>query len=110
MSDPKPLPRAQPVPSALIEQWIDMPGDGPLGAALTKDDLDNLYIAINSLTKAVYETQKSLSYLSNNNLDFADDAIHKAQFNTVQSTNALTRFLEGIITQHLAMSKARHET
>lgn len=100
MSDRKPLPRVQPVSSALLEHWLAEPTDRPVDGTLTKEELDNLYFAINNLTKAVHETQQSLIHLSNNKLDLANDAMHGAQFNTVQSTNALTRFFEGILTKH----------
>lgn len=109
MSDPKPLPRLQQLSPTLIDQWIQTPGGTELTAPITKDDLDNLYFAINELTKATHETQQSLIHLSNNQLNSANEAMHKAQFSTAESANTLNRFFEGIVTKHLLNSRLNSE-
>lgn len=105
MSEKKQFPRAHPIPQSVIEKWVRVPSNETVHVQITRQDIDNLFFAINNLVDAVYSTQQSLILLSNNENHSANEEMHRAQFKTIEATNSLNNFLTNIATQHFVNSE-----
>jgi len=88
MSDQNQIPELFNIPSGAIDRWVKIPDSAPVNVPLTRQDLDNLYFAINSLVNSNAALQESLVRFSNNQMQEADQAMVRSQ---VANTTALNR-------------------
>ena len=104
---PPPLPNVQAIPDPLLAQWIEIPTSDALTVNVTRNDIDQLFFAINNLISAQHALQELLVFYSNGNLDEANDNMDRARRWSIESTNSLRSFFSGIIAGEMKTRAAK---
>lgn len=101
MKEQKPLPDAISIPSSLVERWVEIPGNQRVGTALTKQDWDNLFFALDHTIFATSDVQQALIAYSNNDIEKADSLVWDASRRSVEAQNRMRQFMTGLIASAL---------
>lgn len=101
MNDKPPLPSIQPIPQALIDEWIKIPPGEQLTMSISRSDVDNLFFSINNLISSQYNLQESITNYSNGDLVNANSHMDLSRRSSVEALNSLRAFLTSIMASTL---------
>lgn len=80
-----------------MRRWNDFSPTAPLTITLSKQDLDNLFFAIDENTRATVALQKALIDYTNGNLDEANKANLESTHRVGLSSNRLRLFMNAVM-------------
>lgn len=92
-----PLPEVWPFPSELLDRWVALPEDAPLGFTVTRRMLDNLFFAIANLQLAQADFDVALVAYSNGDLDTANSRLIEGRQRNIYATNHSRQMLAGFM-------------
>ena len=96
MDTPNP-PIAFDIPHTLVKKWNGFDQTKPLDVPLTRQDIDNLFFAIDENTRATSALQKAIVDFSNGKLDEANASNIEATTRLGLSANRLRLFMNAIM-------------
>ena len=102
------LPRPIAIPQQLLDQWMAVPDHAYLEIALTRADLDQLFVLLDGIIK----NQRLLSQLvvdwSHGHLDDANKALRDSRLTTAQANNDLRTWFIALMSSALAQRTERN--
>jgi hypothetical protein len=91
-----PLPEEFSIPRQVLDKWLSIPHADYINARLTRQDIDNLFFAINRSLQAQTATHDCLISWSNGSLVDANASLHNSKRLLIESGNNLRQFFTGL--------------
>ncbi|WP_160773848.1 hypothetical protein [Stappia sediminis] len=106
MTEENIIPDTINIPQGTIEGWLSIPSNETVEIAVTRQDLDNLFFAINHMVTANGALQQCLISYSNGNLEAANQHMVESQRANASSLNSL-RLLFNALMSNAAAARTR---
>lgn len=90
-------PIAFDIPLATVRKWNSFETNRPLALTLSRQDVDNLFFAIDENVRATAAVQKALVEYTNGNLDIANASSAEASTRLAASANRLRLFMNSVM-------------
>jgi len=85
------------IPESTVARWLAIDATKPLSIPITRNDIDHLFFAIDSIAIAQADLQKALIDYSNGKLDDANESSARAARKIQQSKNRLRVFMNAMM-------------
>lgn len=85
------------IPAATIQRWNALDATKPVAVPFTRADIDNLFFAIDYVTRGTVSVQKALIDYTNGRIDDANAANALATLNLAESSNRLRLFMNALM-------------
>ncbi|MEH2705104.1 hypothetical protein ABIF21_000157 [Bradyrhizobium elkanii] len=86
---PAPLPERYDIPTAIIEQWFEIPAQARVQFPLTRADIDHLIIGLLWTLDAQSKMDAALTAWSNGDLNGANKAIFESRRINIEAQNRI---------------------
>jgi hypothetical protein len=85
------------IAAPLIQKWLSIPPTQPVTFQVARQDVDNLFFAITSLSQASYFLQQTMIHQSHNRIEDANKALAESQRKNVEGDNYMRMFMAAIM-------------
>lgn len=85
------------IAAPLIQKWLSIPPTDSVTFQVARQDIDNLFFAITSLSQASYFLQQTMIHQSHNRTDEANKALAESQRKNVEGDNYMRMFMAAIM-------------
>ena len=87
------------IPDDILQKWAAIPADQAITVNITKQDLDNLFVAISNAHLALDTTNRAFVQWSNRQVLEAQSGLEISRHGLVAGMNSLRHFFEAIISR-----------
>jgi hypothetical protein len=94
---PSPLPETFTIPSAILDQWFQIPANDRIQAPLTRSEIDHLILGLLGALEAQGKIDQALTQWSNGDLNGANAAIFEARRLNIESQNRIRQLANALM-------------